>query len=62
MIKYARLELEFLFLGGIKATEQSNKQAPRPTSGEECRQGWQWSKVIKAKPQKGLAMALMASV
>ena len=38
-----------------KATGQSNKKAPRPTSGKECPEGWQWSKGIEAKPQKGQA-------
>ena len=56
------LKLEILFLGGTKATGQSNKKAPWPTSDKEYPQGWQWSKDIKAKPRKGQAMASMASV
>ena len=34
---------------GTQAIGQSNKKAPRPTSGKEYTEGWQWSKGIIAK-------------
>ena len=54
------LNFKFWKLGGTQAIGQSNKKAPRPSSGKEYTEGWHWSKGIIAKLKKGQAMASVA--
>ena len=39
----------FFLIGATQAIGQSNKKAPRPSSGKEYTEGWHWSKGIIAK-------------